>query len=237
MTPVALVLAAGSGRRLGSGPKALLPWEDTVLVVRAVRTALAAGLSPVVTAGPRRGRIVSHLAEAGLDFIPVVAVPDAESGMAASFRAGIDAISWRGGDATPAPSFHAVRVPSDDATPVVVMLVDQPGIGDAVLTRLCAHLDAVSGRVVRAAWAGAPGHPVVMTLAQTREAAKLAAGDEAGRTWMRRHRHLVDLVECSDIGLGADIDTPADLREWQMRMGPDSGAESAGAAAMRHGGR
>lgn len=203
MTPVALVLAAGSGRRLGRGPKALLPWEGTVLVVRAVRAALAAGLSPVVTAGPGRGRIATHLAEAGLGSVPVVPVPDAEAGMAASFRAGIDAIAVRGAD----------------ATPVVVMLVDQPGIGAAVLTRLCSHFDAPSGRVIRAAWAGAPGHPVVMTLAQAREAAELAAGDEAGRTWMRGHRHLVDLVECADVGDGDDLDTPADLCRWQVRAG------------------
>lgn len=219
MTPVALILAAGRGRRLGLGPKALVPWDGSALVVRAVRAALTARLIPVVTAGPERERIAAVLADAGHHSTSVVPVHDAELGMSASFRAGVaaigsvqDGVPVRGGGVAEGPS-----PPAGGTIPVVIMLVDQPGVGAAVLTRLCGHFANRSGRVVRAAWSDTPGHPVVMTLAQARQAAELATGDAAGREWMMRHRHLVDPVDCSDIGSGEDIDTPTDLLRWQSR--------------------
>lgn len=42
----AIILAAGQGRRMG-GPKALLPWEDTVLAIAHARAALAHGARSV----------------------------------------------------------------------------------------------------------------------------------------------------------------------------------------------
>jgi len=90
------------------------------------------------------------------------------------------------------------------------MLVDQPGVGAEVLGRLVADFDPA--RVARAAWAGRPGHPVVMSLGNARAATAEATGDEAARSWMRANRHLVDQVECGDLGDGSDIDTIADLR-------------------------
>lgn len=223
MTSIALILAAGSGRRLGLGPKALLPWDDSVLVVRAVRAAVSAGLHPVVTAGPGFAEIERHLAEAvpsdsgdpvepstsppppaspcpPAPTVELVPVPDAATGMSASWRAGISAIDALAG--------------TTSATAVAVMLVDQPGVGTEVLRRLVADFDPA--RVARAAWAGRPGHPVMMSLANARAAAAEATGDEAARTWMRANRHLVDQVECGDLGDGSDIDTIADLRSWRL---------------------
>ena len=200
MRAVALILAAGSGRRLGLGPKALLMWEGSVLVVRAVQAAITAGLRPVVTAGPRFDEIDRHLAEA-VRPVQLVNVPDAVTGMSASWRAGIDAIEALDG--------------LTSATPVVVMLVDQPGVGAPVLGRLLSRFD--SSRVVRATWGGQPGHPVVMSLKNARAAAELSSGDEAVRTWMRTHAHLHDLVECADLGEGGDIDTTQDLQSWAWR--------------------
>lgn len=215
----ALILAAGSGRRLGLGPKALLPWGDSVLVDRAVRAAREAGLSVVVTAGPQFDAIAAHLAEAGLEEpnITLVEVPDASVGMSASFRTGVAAIAALAGVPAPtqaeegaAASASAARdgtVPDEIA--VTIMLVDQPGVGADVLTRLNSRCDP--SRAVRASWSGAPGHPVVMSLRHAQDAAARASGDEAGRAWLRDHRHLVHAVECADLGSGADIDTPADL--------------------------
>ena len=38
-----------------------------------------------------------------------------------------------------------------------------------------------------------------------------ATGDAGARTYLAAHRELVDLVDCSDLDSGADIDTVADL--------------------------
>lgn len=200
MSPIALILAAGGGRRLGLGPKALLPWDDTVLVVRAARAAIAAGLRPVVTAGPGIEDIRRHLAEVAVP-VRVIRVPDAATGLSASWRAGVGAIvEWEG---------------ATSASPVVVMLVDQPGVGSQVLARLVSHFDA--DRVVRAAWRGQPGHPVAMSVQNARGAAAESTGDEAARSWMRSHRHQIDHVECADLGEGTDIDTAEDLAHWAKR--------------------
>jgi nicotine blue oxidoreductase len=227
----ALILAAGSGRRLGLGPKALLPWGDSVFVVRAVKAAREAGLRVIVTAGPQFDAIAAHLAEAGLEepMVTLVEVPDASIGMSASFRTGVAAVAGfagpdteaagvqvpkyaQAGAATSASNTRDGTVPDEIA--VTMMLVDQPWVGAEVLTRLNSLFDATRDdppRVVRAAWSGAPGHPVVMSLRHAQDAAAGATGDEAGRTWMRNYRHLIDAVECADLGSGADIDTPADL--------------------------
>lgn len=217
MTSIALILAAGSGRRLGLGPKALLPWGDSVLLVRAVRAAQAARLRPVVTAGPGFTEIERHLAEAVLPPVELVPVPDAAIGMSASWRAGISAIDAVEG--------------TTSATAVVVMLVDQPGVGAEVLSRLVDGFDPA--RVARAAWAGHAGHPVVMSLANARAAAAEATGDEAARTWLRRNRHLVDHVECGDLGDGVDIDTIADLRSWSHRFEVTDPQASPGTPRLR----
>lgn len=194
---LALILAAGAGRRLGLGPKALLPWDGSVLVARAARAAIVAGLRPVVTAGPGRGEIGRHLTDVGAS-VEVVDVPRAETGMSASWRAGVGALDALDG--------------ITEVSPIVVMLVDQPGVGPAVLQRLVARFRV--GRVVRAMWGGVPGHPVVMSLAQARAAAELSSGDEGARAWLRTHGELLDPVECSDLGDGADLDTVEDLTYW-----------------------
>lgn len=191
----AIVLAAGRGTRLGRGPKALLPWGDEVLVTRAARAATLAACTVTVALGPDartarlwlRDRCPTALA---------VDVPDAALGMSASLRAAVMPLT-------------VTSAPPDS---VVVLLVDQPGVDEQVIRRL---LDArAPGRVARAAWNGVPGNPVVFGIRDLLSAAALAEGDAGARAWLSRHPHLVDDVECGDLGSGDDIDEPADLLDW-----------------------
>jgi len=191
----AIVLAAGSGTRLGRGPKALLPWNGEVLVTRAARAAVDAGCTVTVTVGPAGDTARSWL-RARCPAASVVTVHDAHLGMSASLRAAV--LPLVVADAPP--------------TAVVVLLVDQPGVGAAVIRRLfAAHKP---GRVTRATWRGAPGNPVVFDTADLCSAAALAEGDAAARAWIAQNRHRVDDVECGDLGRGDDIDGPADLAGW-----------------------
>ena len=193
--PHAIVLAAGTGSRLGRGPKALLPWNGEVLVTRAARAAVEAGCTVTVTVGPARGTVQSWL-RARCPAASTVAVHDAHLGMSASLRAAV--LPLVVADAPP------------DA--VVVLLVDQPGVDAAVIRRLfAAH---APGRVTRAMWRGEPGNPVVFDTADLCAAAALATGDAAARAWIARNRDRVDDVECGDLGRGDDIDEPADLAAW-----------------------
>lgn len=194
MSPAhAIVLAAGSGTRLGRGPKALLPWGDEVLATRAARAAALAGCTVTVTLGPQAGEVRRWL-EIGCPSAAVVDVHDAHLGMSASLRAAVRTIHGAGD--------------------VIVLLVDQPGVDEHVIRRLLAA--RAPGRVARAAWDGVPGNPVVFGIRELLSAADLAEGDAGARVWISRHPHLIDDVECGDLASGADIDEPADLLAWQL---------------------
>lgn len=191
----AIVLAAGTGSRLGRGPKALLPWNDEVLVTRTTRAAALAGCSVTVAVGPEATAVRRWLRDRSPS-ANTVYVRDAELGMSASFRAAV----------------RHLAAASARPQVVVVLLVDQPGVDEHVIRRLlAAH---VSGRATRAAWSGVPGTPVVFDTAEVIAAAALARGDSGARAWMARHPELVDDVECSDLGSGSDVDRPEDLRDW-----------------------
>ncbi len=85
--PIAgVILAAGAAVRMGH-PKQLLDWQGEPLVRRAARTALEAGLSPVVVVG---GAYQAELesALAGLN-LRVVNNPDWREGQSSSVRAGL----------------------------------------------------------------------------------------------------------------------------------------------------
>lgn len=216
MSPAhAIVLAAGSGIRLGRGPKALLPWGDEVLVTRAARAAALAGCTVTVAVGPQAGEIRRRL-DIECPSAAVVDVPDAQLGMSASLRAAVRTVPGADDDPRTSPADPSViRHRLRDSSPpdsVIVLLVDQPGVDEHVIRRLLAARSP--GRVARAAWHGVPGNPVVFGIHHLLSAAALAEGDAGARAWISRHPHLVDDVECGDLGSGGDIDEPADLRAW-----------------------
>lgn len=191
----AIVLAAGRGTRLGRGPKALLPWNGEVLATRAARAAALAGCSVSIAIGPGAAEVRRWLRRRSSSAV-AVHVHDASLGMSASLRAAVRHLRSAG--------------PRPDV--VIVLLVDQPGVDEAVIRRL---LDAhTTGRATRAAWNGVPGNPVVFDTDDLIEAADAALGDSAARVWLALHPHLVDDVECGDLGSGADVDQPADLAAW-----------------------
>ncbi len=191
----AIVLAAGSGTRLGLGPKALLPWNGEVLATRATRAAALAGCSVSIAIGPEASEVRRWLRRRSSSAV-AVHVPDAQRGMGVSLRAAVR---------------HLTAAP-DRPDAVIVLLVDQPGVDDAVIRRLFdAHRP---GRVTCAAWTGAPGNPVVFDTDHLIAAASVATGDSGARVWLSAHPRLIDDVECGDLGSGADVDEPSDLTAW-----------------------
>jgi CTP:molybdopterin cytidylyltransferase MocA len=177
-----LVLAAGSGSRLGS-PKALVEIDGERLVDRAVRTLRAGGLEPIVVV---LGAALVEVAGAA-----VVTNPDWASGMGSSLRVGLAAL--------PA-----------EADAVVVALVDQPGVGPEVIGRLLAA-HAAGSTVAVATYDGRRRNPVLLARGTWAEVSALAEGDSGARGYLAAHAAEVTAVPCEDIASAADIDTPADL--------------------------
>ena len=55
------------------------------------------------------------------------------------------------------------------------------------------------------------GHPLLLDASLRAEAAETATGDAGARLFLQAHPELVDLVDCSDLSGGEDLDSPAQL--------------------------
>lgn len=187
-----VLLAAGAGTRLGLGPKALLPFRNRSLAEVLADILHDGGCAEVVVVAGAEADKVAALP--GLSSRRVVRNPRWADGMAGSFRAGLEAAA-----------------PRND---VLLALVDQPGLGTEVVSRLIERHRR--GRVTAAAYPDLSGtlrrgHPLIIDATLREQAAASAAGDAGARHFLKAHPGLVDLVDCGDLADGGDVDTKADL--------------------------
>ena len=129
----AVILAAGSGRRMG-GAKALLELDGETLLQRAIRIAGTAGFSPLIA--------VVGSWDPGPLAVQVLHNAEAVEGMASSIRMGIAAL--------PA-----------EADRVLLLTVDQVSVDPALLRRLLALSTAEPARPAACAYADTVGIPAV----------------------------------------------------------------------------
>lgn len=117
-----------------------------------------------------------------------------DAGLSASLRRGITA--------------------AGDADWVVVLLGDEPGMPPAAISRVLAAAGGAPAQVgaVRARWDGRPGHPVALRGSLAARAEDLR-GDVGARALIATT--VVLEVDCTDLGLPADVDTPDDLEAMQ----------------------
>ncbi len=185
----AVVLAAGSSRRLGQ-PKQLVPFRGEPLVRRAVFAALGAGADPVV-AVIRSG---DDAVAAALSDLPVELAEnaDAASGMGGSVRCGA--------------AYLRASVP--DLGAVLLLACDQPLVDAAYLEALL-HAWRRTGRPIAASeYGGVPGVPVVVSAELVGELLAIE-GDTGARDVVRRAPERVLTVAFP--GGAVDVDTAEDL--------------------------
>jgi CTP:molybdopterin cytidylyltransferase MocA len=180
----AVVLAAGGGRRYGM-PKALVEYEGSLLVERAVRTAREVCDPVLVVLG---ARAVDVWRQADLDGATVLANRDWETGMASSLRTGLDGL--RGWPA---------RV---DAA--LLLLVDMPGMTAEALREVAGHASPDSLAV--ATYDGVRGHPVLIGREHWAGVVGTASGDEGARRYLASH-DVVE-VDCTGLADPTDLDVP-----------------------------
>ncbi|MGA8277708.1 MAG: nucleotidyltransferase family protein [Rhodanobacteraceae bacterium] len=182
----AVVLAAGDSRRLGQA-KQLLSVDGETLLRRAARLALVtAPAECVVVLGADAERMIGVL-----DDLPVrpVRCVDHESGMAASLRAGLHALS-------------------SDCAAALVLLTDQPALDDVHLVTLCERWRAEPLRAVASGYAGVVGVPALLPR-HWFAAAMCIEGDRGARDLLRDRANEVSVIAAP--GLASDIDRPQDL--------------------------
>ena len=180
----AVVLAAGGGRRYGM-PKALVDYEGSLLVERAVRTARAVCDPVLVVLG---ARAVDVWREADLDGATVLANKEWETGMASSLRTGLDGLrGWPG-----------------QVDAALVMLVDMPGMTPEALREVCAH--GAPHALAVATYDGVRGHPVLLGRDHWAGVVETLSGDEGARRYLAEHE--VTEVDCTGLADPTDLDVP-----------------------------
>lgn len=186
------LLAAGASARMAGRDKLLETIVGTSLLRLLADRALAAGWPLIVTLPP--GAEARRAALGGLAYRDL-AVPDAATGMAASFR----------------------RLAQVARGPVLVMLADMPEIETGDLRRLIvAHRDDPARPVRAASAAGRPGQPVLFPARLVPSMARLR-GDEGARRLLEGED--VRLVPLAGARALTDLDTPEDWAEWRARTG------------------
>ncbi len=185
--PAGIVLAAGASARMGED-KLLLEVGGEPLLRRAVRAALAAGLSPVVVVlGPEGAR--ARAALEGLGCAPTVN-PDPGRGQGSSLAAGIAAL----------PS---------GAPAAVVVLPDMPRVSDEMIAAVVARWRETGAPLVLSDYGGTTAPPTLYARALLQELLA-AEGEQPGKQVAARHRGEAARVVWPAEAL-ADVDTLDDL--------------------------
>ena len=180
----AVVLAAGGGRRFGM-PKALVEYEGSLLVERAVRTARAVCDPVLVVLG---AQAVDVWRQADLGGAAVLANKDWESGMASSLRTGLDGLlGWPG-----------------QVDAALITLVDMPGMTPEALERVRAH--GSPDALAVATYGGVRSHPVLLGRDHWAGVMETVTGDEGARRYLAARE--VTEVDCTGLADPTDLDVP-----------------------------
>jgi CTP:molybdopterin cytidylyltransferase MocA len=195
MRVVAIVLAAGEGRRMG-GPKALLPVGEGTFLSRACGLFARPGIASVVAVlGAEAERV---RAAAGIPAEAAVAVNERwREGMLTSVWAGLDAAEALGAEA------------------VLVHPVDNPFVTPATIDAVVVAL-AQGAEIAVPSHAGRRGHPAGFARPSW-PALRAAPPDRGARAVLREKAGLVVHVPAGEDCL-VDLDSPRDLIEARRRL-------------------
>lgn len=182
-----IVLAAGQSSRYGR-PKQLLDYHGEPFVRKVAKTALAAGLNPVVVVTGANAENV----EAAVRDLPVLIARNEQfqEGQSSSVRAGLAQLDEPGG--------------------AIFLLVDQPQVTVHVLEALMSRHAQGLFPVVLPLVADRRGNPVLFDRVTFPELMKLA-GDVGGRAVMRNYP--LEYLPWYDESLLFDVDSEEDYRK------------------------
>jgi CTP:molybdopterin cytidylyltransferase MocA len=197
MRVIAVILAAGAGRRMGGAAKALLAIDGETFLGRITATVRAAGVSGgvVVVGAPHAAAVGAAARSLGFD---VATNGDPARGMASSVAIGF----------TAAVSRDAYV----DADVALLWPVDHPHVGAATIERLLAELAAAPDRVAAIPTrAGRGGHPPAIRRALWPALAACGARPDGARGVIAAVGPAAIRIEVDDDGVVRDIDEPGDL--------------------------
>ena len=191
-----IILAAGGSTRLGR-PKQLLTWRGETFIHKVARTALEAGLSPVIVVigayGAQTRQAVSDLP------VRIADNPRWQAGQSASLQAGLSLTSAESGGA-------------------VFFLVDQPQVPATLVRSLVERHSQTLSPIVAPLVDGQRGNPVLFDRQAFPDLLALS-GDVGGKVLFSRYS--ISWVEWHDRDILLDVDTPADLKHLDQASQQD----------------
>ena len=192
MTVIGLLLAAGSGSRMGLAKALVRDETGTSWVVRQSRVLRDGGCSQVtVVLGAEYPAAAAAL---GDEPVAVLRNDSWAEGMGSSLRLALTGAV-------------ASRSDPGDAGAALVALVDTPGMTSEVVRRIIRL--AGPAALARATYHGVPGHPVLIGRQHWAAVAASVEGDQGARAYLIEHE--ATLVECADLASGDDVDEPDQL--------------------------
>ena len=201
---VTFIPAAGRSSRMRGRDKLLENVEGQPILRRAARTAISAGLGPVIVGLAPNDR-ERRKALRNLD-LSIIEVPEAETGMSASLRAGAAAARSAIEEAYPTGGDY-------EYFGMLVLLPDMPGIVAADLQELDQAFQSSGGPCVRAVTEdGRPGHPVIFPDSSLRHFETLT-GDKGAASILDDDQTCK--VPLADDRATRDLDTPEDWAAWR----------------------
>lgn len=195
----AVLLAAGSGSRMGKRPKSLLELGGVPLIRRQLIALSGAGVDELVVV---LGHYAEQIEPAVQDFpVTLVRNLDPDAGQVSSLRLGLQALS-----------------PKIDA--VLVALADQPLINSQDISDLIgAYKKRPEGaQVVQPTVDGQPGNPVMFS-SDVREQILAGEAHVGCKQWQAAHAEAVHRWETTNQRYRTDVDSPQDIEALAERTG------------------
>jgi len=197
MTTAAVLLAAGSGSRMGHKPKSLLELNGEPLIRRSARQLLDAGVTQLVV-------VLGHYAadiEAPLNGLPVHKVynPEPDQGLVSSQRLGLQALS-------------------DNTDTVIMSLADQPLVTTQDIQTLLHAFAESTFDMLFPFVNGQPGNPVLLS---ARARLDILAGDSnfGCKEWRQSHAAQVHKCPSDNLHFVTDLDRPEDVTGFEKTHG------------------
>lgn len=196
----AIILAAGSSSRMGSGRhKLLLPLDDRPVLAHVIDATLGSQARPIII-------VLGHQAsEVRLQIKPYTTHPDITlvdntdylQGMSTSMRKGVQVLL--------SLCYKKQAFPYQ-VDSVLIVLGDQPMITSQVINTLITAYRTTGKRIIAPLYDGKRGSPVLFEASLFPELMEVT-GDEGGRAILERHHQEVELIEMGDAPANYDVDT------------------------------
>ncbi len=200
LSTAAIILAAGSSSRMGSGRhKLLLPLDDRPVLAHVIDATLASQARPIIVVlGHQSDQVRSQIEHYTIHHdITLVENEHYLQGMSSSLRIGIQTLLTNG---------YRNGTPPYQVDSALIVLGDQPLITPQVIDTLITAYRTAGTPIVAPLYKGKRGSPVLFDESLFSELIEVT-GDEGGRTVLERHRHEVELIEIGDALANYDVDT------------------------------